>query len=261
MSHHRAENVQPVPSSGSTLNPRANPYLAVSPVSQLPLPAREGIRQTATSLRNGDQPTRPTLTNTASRPASIRTAPLRGNPISSRRGYLGPLGRRGPTRSRNNDESHRRFYNDRALPMLTSLPSRTEILAPRSVARNTRDRGDVGQGYHSDRENGRPSYSNSHPNPHTDPSNHSPSESMAPMGSSINIPNGNNSHSSRGLPILIQNDWKKSDDISIRISGIPLSLELYQLYNIFSEYGEVELLELYQNDSGISDGNGRVKLS
>ncbi|KAG0637582.1 RNA dependent RNA polymerase-domain-containing protein [Tuber brumale] len=261
MSHHRAENAQPVSSSGSTLNPRANPYLAVSPIPQLSLLAREEVRQTATALGGGDRPVQSTLTNAASRPASIRTAPLRGNPISSRRGYPGPLGRGGPTRSRNNDEFHRRSYNDRALPMLTSLPSRTEILAPRPTTRNTGDRGDVGRSYHNGRENSRPSHSNSHPMLHTDPNNHSLSENTTSMTSAVNIQNGNNTHSSRGLPILMQTDLRQADEISIRISGIPLPLDLYNLYDIFSEYGEVEYLELYQNDSGVPDGNGRIRLS
>ncbi|PWW72714.1 RdRP-domain-containing protein [Tuber magnatum] len=262
MSHHRAENVQPVSSSGSTLNPRANPYLAISHVSQLALPTQEEVQPTVAGSGNGDQPTRSTLTNTSSRPASIRTAPLRGNPISSRRGYSGPPGRGGPTRSRNNDESHRRNYNDRALPMLTSLPSSTEILAPsRPAARNTGDRGDVGRGYHNGRENGHLNYNNSHPNPPAGANYHFSPENTISMRSSINTSDGNNSHSSRGLPILLQNSWERTDEISIRISGIPLSLNLYNLYDIFSEYGEVEYLELYQRDSGISDGNGKVKLS
>ncbi|CAZ84178.1 unnamed protein product [Tuber melanosporum] len=261
MSHHRAENAQPVSSSGSTLNPRANPYLAVSSISQLALLTQQEVQQAATASGNGDRPVQSTLTNGASRPASIRTAPLRGNPISSRRGYPGPLGRGSPTRSRNNDEFHRRSYNDRALPMLTSLPSRSEILAPRPTTRNTGDRGDVGRGYHNGRENNRPSHSNSHPTPYTDPTNHSLSENTVSMASATNIQNGNNTHSSRGLPILMQNDWKKTDEISIEISGIPLPLDLYNLYDIFSEYGEIEYLKLYHNDSGVPDGNGRISLS
>ncbi|RPB04079.1 RdRP-domain-containing protein [Choiromyces venosus 120613-1] len=260
MSHHRAGNVLPTSSSGSTLNPRANPYLAVSPVPQMALLTQVEVQQTATSLEKGDQPTQSTSINTVSRSTSLRTAPLRGNPISSRRGYPGPAGRGSPARPKNNDESHRRISNSHALPMLTSLPTRIDNQVPRSVTRNPSGHGDVARGYPNGRDNGRPSYNfNSHPNRNTNPKKHSSGRNTNSTGSGINM--DNNSHSIRGLPILRQSNWNKPDERSIKISNIPLSLDLHQLYTIFSNYGEVESLELFQNDSGISDGNGRVRLS
>jgi RNA-dependent RNA polymerase len=72
--------------------------------------------------------------------------------------------------------------------------------------------------------------------------------------------NGGHSHSLRGLPILVNDDWKKWDGVCLKFSGAPSGFGLDEVYHIFSDYGEIESMELFDNRSGVPDGSGRVKL-
>lgn len=56
------------------------------------------------------------------------------------------------------------------------------------------------------------------------------------------------------------NDWRTWPEISVRVGpDIPLGYTTWDMYYLFSEYGVVESVDLFENSRGTRDGNGRVK--
>lgn len=188
--------------------------------------------------------------------------PGRGHPSSI------PLTRQG---SREQQERHRlarRSYTDRALPLLMTLPTHGERGRTAGHGSNSRDRGQIGDNEHEIQAT--VSFQNTsrdNPDHSGTPYTYQTSEStMVNTGSGRGYesgrtrnPNGGNFRDHRALPFLVNNDWKDKDGISVKFSEAPMSFGIFEAYNVFKEYGEIETLDLYETKSGVLDGSGRVR--
>lgn len=60
--------------------------------------------------------------------------------------------------------------------------------------------------------------------------------------------------------IFVNNDWRSLPEITVRVGpDLPLQYTTWDMYNLFTDYGVVESVELFENSSGTRDGSGRVR--
>ncbi|KAI9785648.1 MAG: hypothetical protein M1816_008271 [Peltula sp. TS41687] len=71
------------------------------------------------------------------------------------------------------------------------------------------------------------------------------------------VPTG---HAFRGpAPLVVNDEWKTWDEVSIKIRGLPHDITTLALYKVFQDEGSLDYIDLYEDSAGRKDGNARIR--
>lgn len=63
----------------------------------------------------------------------------------------------------------------------------------------------------------------------------------------------------RTMPIMRNEEWRKWPRVTVKLSGLPLSVETYDLYIEFEQFGDLEMIQIHENDRAIKTGQATIR--
>lgn len=151
----------------------------------------------------------------------------------------------------------------RTMPLLLSLPTEAERIASQQ-ARDQEHRNAMLEKRHNKQllKNSFRAEVGSTSTPTTEPTRRIESELLGYTRSMAESSNNPSSTSPRAPPqsIFVNKDWMSLPEIIVRVGpDLPLQYTTWDLYNLFTDYGEIESVELFENSRGTRNGSGEIK--